>query len=342
MPGSRHYTATMAADPALPQEDMQQIAASRPDLLPALASNPALYPALREWLEKQPNAAVRAALSGQKPQAASPPTQQMPSPFAPNPHPAPMPSSFSPVSAKLTPAPAASTRSPLDDLLSEAPKVTPTLSDPFSHIPSVNGPEERGSKGRTVVIVLASLIVLMLVAFGVYWFFLRGGDSDGGGADSSVSSEPSSAESVIQTPEAVASEDPVPTTEPTAVKMPAPVGALNVSEFASPTGNLQCQFTQNAAGQDFVKCTMWQYDFVPDVVCAEVGAPLTYELYAEGPVLKRCNDLDTVDNMPAAEYETSMAQNGFACTLETTSGFTCWSEESGQGFQIRRLWDRTF
>ena len=47
------FTAAMAADPLLSQADMQQIAASRPDLLPALASNPALYPELREWLTKR-------------------------------------------------------------------------------------------------------------------------------------------------------------------------------------------------------------------------------------------------------------------------------------------------
>ena len=338
MPSPARYTAAMAADPALPQSDMQEIAASRPDLLPALASNPALYPALREWLTQQKDPAVHAALAGKKKQSPSQPAQTGISPFAPQPRPAPTPSS--PTASFPAPLPAAPTRSPLDDLLSEAPRVTPTLSDPFSYIPSVNGPEDTGSKGRKIVIILAALIVLILVAFGVYWFVLR---DDGAQSDSSVTPTPSSSESAHEIPEPVKSEGPSPSPESTKpLKMPAPDGALNVSEFSSPTGNLQCQFTQNIAGQNFVKCTMWQYDFVPDVACTVPGAPLTYELYAEGSVRKRCSDLDNVADMPAAEYETSMAQNGFACTLESYGGFTCWSEESGQGFQIKKRWDRTF
>ena len=339
MPSPARYTAAMAADPALPQSDMQEIAASRPDLLPALASNPALYPALREWLEQRKDPAVRAALAGRKEQSPSQPAQTGISPFAPQPRQAPIPS-FVPTASLPAPLPATPTRSPLDDLLSEAPRVTPTLSDPFSHIPSVNGPEETGAKGRRVVIILAVLLVLILVTFGVYWFALR---DDGAQSDSSATPTSSSSEIVTPTPEPVKSEEPSPSPEPTKpLKMPAPEGALNVSEFSSPTGNLQCQFTQNSAGQDFVKCTMWHYDFAPDVACTVPGAPLTYELFAEGPVRKRCSDLDNVADMPVAEYETSMAQNGFACTLETYNGFTCWSEASGKGFQIRQRWDRTF
>lgn len=86
---------------------------------------------------------------------------------------------------------------------------------------------------------------------------------------------------------------------------------------------------------------MWKYSFTPDVQCAFEGAPLTYELYAEGPVRKRCSDLDTVSDMPDFAYSTSMAQNGFACTLRERGGFTCWSEESGEMFQIRTQKDWT-
>lgn len=53
MNNSDSYTAAIAADPALPPADMQQIATSRPDLLPALASNPSLYPGLRDWIAEQ-------------------------------------------------------------------------------------------------------------------------------------------------------------------------------------------------------------------------------------------------------------------------------------------------
>lgn len=44
------YTAAMAADPAITPETMQDIAIKRPDLRGALATNPSLYPDLRNWL----------------------------------------------------------------------------------------------------------------------------------------------------------------------------------------------------------------------------------------------------------------------------------------------------
>lgn len=50
MSNSDLYTAEIAADPTLPAGTMQEIAASRSDLLPALASNPSLYPELKEWI----------------------------------------------------------------------------------------------------------------------------------------------------------------------------------------------------------------------------------------------------------------------------------------------------
>ena len=66
MRNSSHYTAAMAADPTLPVADMQIIASERPDLIPALASNPALYPALREWLEQHPDPAIPAVVAAQE------------------------------------------------------------------------------------------------------------------------------------------------------------------------------------------------------------------------------------------------------------------------------------
>lgn len=44
------YTAAMAADPTIAPETMQDIAIKRPDLRGALATNPSLYPDLRNWL----------------------------------------------------------------------------------------------------------------------------------------------------------------------------------------------------------------------------------------------------------------------------------------------------
>lgn len=294
MPSYRHYTASMAADPALPQEEMQLIAVERPDLLPALASNPSLYLPLREWLEKHPDPAVQAALIA----------QQGDQPSSPQ----------------------------LDDPLSEAPKESPALGDSLSHTSSVktassvNNRDRKRARGKRALMALTALVLIVLVDFGVNSFAIRDGQAN-------------QANQATQATQAT-------------LKKPAPEGALNVSGFASRTnisdtpghyeGNLQCQFTQDSDGKELVKCTVWKYTFDPGVVCTVPGAPVTYELYAEGPAHKRCDENEPVSGMPKAEYETAMAQNGFACTLERFNGIICWSERSGEGFQIQKRLDRTF
>lgn len=368
MSDSGSFTSEMAADPSLSQADMQQIAATRPDLLPALATNPALYPQLRQWLENHPNPAVREALSGtvenahtvradpkparvDAPQSATPesssrwtPEFVTPASYTPSrPEPAsaaqPAPvdtSAFAPPQVAPTPE-----TSPLTDLLNSAPRDTSSLNTPFSHIPSmVQQPPAKKSNGKTIAIALAIIVVLAVVVFGVAWLVLK---DDGSGNAQGDSAQPQSVTGEV-TSDPTEDLESEPATSETAgnVVMPAPAGALDISGFSSPTGNLQCQFTQTGAGQQMVKCTIWEYEFQPDVSCTESGAPITYELFAQGEVRKRCTYTDTVENMPVADYETSMAQNGFACTLEQYNGFTCWSEESGEGFQIRKRWDRVF
>ena len=52
-----------AASPATPAAELARIAASRPDLHPALAANPATYPDLVDWLRTSPDPAVQTALA---------------------------------------------------------------------------------------------------------------------------------------------------------------------------------------------------------------------------------------------------------------------------------------
>ena len=52
-----------ASSPATPAAELARIAASRPDLHPALAVNPATYPDLVDWLRTSPDPAVQAALA---------------------------------------------------------------------------------------------------------------------------------------------------------------------------------------------------------------------------------------------------------------------------------------
>ena len=52
-----------ASSPATPAAELARIAASRPDLHPALAVNPATYPDLVDWLRTSPDPAVQTALA---------------------------------------------------------------------------------------------------------------------------------------------------------------------------------------------------------------------------------------------------------------------------------------
>ena len=52
-----------AASPTPPAAELARIAASRPDLHPTLAINPATYPDLVDWLRTSPDPAVQTALA---------------------------------------------------------------------------------------------------------------------------------------------------------------------------------------------------------------------------------------------------------------------------------------
>ena len=63
-----------ASSPTTPAAELARIAASRPDLHPALAANPATYPDLVDWLRTSPDPAVQAALA----RRTTPPAQPEP------------------------------------------------------------------------------------------------------------------------------------------------------------------------------------------------------------------------------------------------------------------------
>ena len=66
-----------ASSPSTPAAELARIAAARPDLHPALATNPATYPDLVDWLRTSPDPAVQAALA-QRTATQPEPTQTTP------------------------------------------------------------------------------------------------------------------------------------------------------------------------------------------------------------------------------------------------------------------------
>ena len=71
-----NFTSAQASDPQTPGQVLADIAALRPDLRVAVASNPSTYPGLLEWLGSMGEPAVDAAIAARR--AAVQQTQQMP------------------------------------------------------------------------------------------------------------------------------------------------------------------------------------------------------------------------------------------------------------------------
>ncbi len=95
------FTAQQAADPSTPGETLAAIAADRPDLRPALASNPATYPGLLEWLGNLGDPAVDEALRARSAPAA--PTAVVPQAPPAEPSPA-VPEPTAPVAPEVPPS----------------------------------------------------------------------------------------------------------------------------------------------------------------------------------------------------------------------------------------------
>ena len=97
-----------AASPTTPAAELARIAASRPDLHPTLAINPATYPDLVDWLRTSPDPAVQTALT----QRTATPAQPEPTQAAPTKTEAPAKATDTPTTPPpaSTPAPAAKTK----------------------------------------------------------------------------------------------------------------------------------------------------------------------------------------------------------------------------------------
>ena len=100
------FSPEQASDPGTSAQDMAAIAAGRPDLWPALAANPSLYPDLRQWLGRIDDPAVKEALAASEHQAGSTSEERSEAEAAPVPPPPPPPPAGGPAGS-VPPAPAA-------------------------------------------------------------------------------------------------------------------------------------------------------------------------------------------------------------------------------------------
>lgn len=110
------------------------------------------------------------------------------------------------------------------------------------------------------------------------------------------------------------------------LERPLPDNALDITEFSSPTGNINCELTE-----DEVRCTVLEYDFDAPSEC-EDGA--TFRVDQEGEAEFDCEN-PVSSHGEELDYDEITGNEDFGCQADF-SYFECWSQHSGSGFEIAR------
>ncbi|GAA4427435.1 hypothetical protein GCM10023169_27420 [Georgenia halophila] len=134
------------------------------------------------------------------------------------------------------------------------------------------------------------------------------------------------------TPEVLASTVSEAGTDWVDFARPAPDGATEISTFASPSGNIQCDL-----GGDLARCTILEHNFDAPQGCDD-GTTLAVPM--DGEVSNRC-DSPVGAQGDVLQYGDSGVSDFYACTSEET-GMTCWNTLTGHGFSMARAGYETF
>lgn len=305
-----------AADPNASHAELYELARTRPDLRPQIAANPSTYPALLQWLGELNDPSIDAALARRG--SSDAPTAVQP-PVAP-------PSDFD---QQIYGAPAPYASAPPY----QAP---PSVYDPDDDIP----PKRKG--GTCVLIALLFLVTTAALVAG--YFFLIG--SPFADDDSEVDEQPAPAEEIEeedeaadegaedQEPEETAEpeEAPTPTEEDeetdddSELQSPIPDDALSITEFSSPTGNISCQLSETD-----VVCTVAEHTFQTPEECDN---GVSFRVTEDGQAEIDCST-SVASQSQSLEYGDITGNESFACQAHEMY-FECWSQRTGNGFELAR------
>lgn len=299
--------AAQAADPRTSHAELYELARTRPDLRDTIAANPNTYPALLDWLRGLHDPAIDAALARRGS------TEEFGAVQSSTPRDEPT-AVHQPVAS----------RGGFDQQVFGAPA---HYAASHQHQPplSVYDPEEdevappRRKGGACVLIFL--LLLVTLAALAVAYYVLAGNpftDGDQGDDDQTAPAEDAGTE------DEDAEEDN--DAEQTELESPAPEDALSITDFSSPTGNINCQLTEEA-----VTCTVLEYDFDAP---AECGDGVTFRVEDEAEAQIDCS-LGVGSQGEALEYGEVTGNESFACQAHELY-FECWSQRTGNGFEIAR------
>lgn len=198
-----------------------------------------------------------------------------------------------------------------------------------------DAPASQRSRGPLYFLIASATILFLVLAF-IFYTLVIGQGRDLG--EDQPTTPAADVTETTDTPEQTAepSDEPSepadePSEEPTPVR-PAPEGAIEATAFTTPASNIHCRINDSN-----VECSIYAYDYPSPGQCEGITA--TYSVGVEGEVDADCQYFVRTNEI--YDYGTSVARNGFACTLEQ-DGVTCWSEMSGHGFNLKRADDTIF
>lgn len=107
---------------------------------------------------------------------------------------------------------------------------------------------------------------------------------------------------------------------------PAPDDALSITSFSAPSDNIHCTLSE-----DEVTCTIDEYFFDAPEDCE--GA-VTLRVSQDGTAQTACDE-GVSSQGENLDYGQSTGSDDFACEA-TEAHFECWSQQTGNGFQVAR------
>lgn len=328
-----------ASDPNAELTTLHELANNYPGLRPYIAENPRTYPALLEWLGTLGDPAVDAALArrnagaaglagaaGTAAAAAAQPTAVVPGAVPP---------SYQPASY----APAGSAQPAVSEAAWPAGAAAYGAQGADGGVFGVGTDEAEVEEHRPSNLwlwILGAIVTIGVISL-VVWFL---SSSHGGGPTQSATTAAVATTSAPATEAAAPAQEETPSATPsptasatpsTELKAPAPDGAITMSSFSAPSGNITCTL-----GADSVSCTINDHSFVPAAgdCNGSADSPFTVSVADDGTVSSTCSQAFSATGA-TLDYGVSAKNDSFACT-STQSWVECWSQKTGKGFTVAR------
>lgn len=311
--------AEKAADPNTPHAELYELARSRPDLRAQIAANPNTYPALLQWLRELGDPAVSAALRERETAGAS--TDEF--------------GALRQHSYRDEPTavqPPVAPRRDFDQQVYGSPAPYAALPQQQRPVP-VYDPEEvvapRKAAAGGVCVLFALLFLVTATALAVAYFFLMGNPFTDDEPEPEAT--PSPTEEAPEPDDAETEDSATPSEEDHGADTadllrPAPEDALSMTEFSSPTGNINCQLTDES-----LACTVIDFEFEAPEGCTD---GVTVRVEADGSPEFDCSAAVGSQGQ-SLDYGEVTGNDEFVCQAHEMY-FDCWSQVTGNGFEIAR------